>query len=482
MTRLPVCRLVLVLSCTLNPLLADDVTVPPLTESEQSAMNGIEESEVLSTVAFLASDAMAGRNTPSVELNIAAAYVAARFQGAGLEGLGPDGSFLQTTELGQFVVPEQKAVLRNSAGDIRTAGVMFSAPADTSVTAVIAADESPAAVDGKIVVVDELPLPPQAADNPAMILATWSRRLTPLANAKAVAVLVRINDDSLLPEMLNNHAGRALSLPSRFQLPVPVVLVAKDATLDGELTLTMAAAKTASESVSNVVGVLRGSDPELSKQAIVITAHLDHIGRIAGDRGSDPINNGADDNATGVTGVLMLADAFAQRDPRPKRSVIFMTFWGEEKGLLGSQHFAEHPLWPLDCIVANINLEMIGCPEAGAEGKVWCTGWNKSTLGEQLAAGAKRADVEIFNHPQLSEMLYSRSDNFSLVRKGVIAHSFSGGSLHADYHQPTDEVSLLNIPHMTKVIRGLYAGSMPIADGLLTPVKNQSEADSPQKR
>ena len=73
MTRLPVCRLVLVLSCTLNPLLADDVTVPPLTESEQSAMNGIEESEVLSTVAFLASDAMAGRNTPSVELNIAAA-------------------------------------------------------------------------------------------------------------------------------------------------------------------------------------------------------------------------------------------------------------------------------------------------------------------------------------------------------------------------------------------------------------------------
>ena len=146
-----------------------------------------------------------------------------------------------------------------------------------------------------------------------------------------------------------------------------------------------------------------------------------------------------------------------------------MTFWGEEKGLLGSKYFAEHPLWNLDNVVCNINLEMIGRPEENADGKAWGTGWPHSTLGPQMAAGALRADVTIFHHEQFSEMLYARSDNASFVAKGVIAHSFSAGSLHNDYHQPTDEVEKLNIPHMTKIIQGLLAATLPIARGELTP-------------
>ena len=150
-----------------------------------------------------------------------------------------------------------------------------------------------------------------------------------------------------------------------------------------------------------------------------------------------------------------------------------MTFWGEEKGLLGSKHFVKNPLWPLDKVVANINLEMIGRPEDGAESKAWMTGWDKSDLGLLMAEGAKRANVEIFNHKKFGDMLYRQSDNYPFAQAGVIAHSFSAGSLHADYHQPTDEWEKLNLPHMTKIIQGLVAGTLPIANGQLTPIRTK---------
>ena len=450
---------------------ADDGAVRPLNEDEDRVIAGIEESEVLAAVSFLASDEMAGRNTPSTELDIASAYVAARFRGAGLEGPGPDGSFYQTTELTQFAMPEGEATVFANGASISAMGVLFGGEAVTSVTAATTDGKVPADAAGKVVVLEEIPLPPQAVDNPIMMLAIWSRRLAPLANNKAAAILVRTADDSILPEAVRRLRDKPISLPAQFMIACPVILIPSTAVLMGEVTLNSPARQTLATPVRNVIGVLRGSDPEFSKQAILITAHLDHIGRLSGDGQGDRINNGADDNATGVTGVVMLADAFSQLKTRPKRSVVFMTFWGEEKGLLGSKYFADNPLWPLDQTVANVNLEMIGRPEEGAENKAWGTGWNHSTLGEQMAAGAARAGVAIFHHDQFSEMLYTRSDNYSLVQKGVIAHSFSAGSLHNDYHQPSDEISKLNIPHMTQVIKGLFAGTLPIANGELTPKK-----------
>ena len=141
-------------------------------------------------------------------------------------------------------------------------------------------------------------------------------------------------------------------------------------------------------------------------------------------------STGADDNATGVTGVISLADAYAALETRPKRTLIFMAFWGEESGLLGSFHFVKKPLWPLEKIVANINLEMIGRPESGARNKTWVTGWNESNLGSMMAVGAKRVGTMVFEHPRFSgKMLYGASDNWPFVQKGVVAHSFSAGSL-----------------------------------------------------
>ena len=451
--------------------LAQEISVTPLTDDQKAAIQTIEQSEVLSTVSFLASDEMAGRDTPSPELDIAAAYVSARFKGAGLEGLGPDGSYYQTTELTQYLQPRTEAIITRDGMPVECRGVLFGGEKETKVTAKISDGKDLNDVSGKIVVIDEFPLPPQAVDNPGMLVATWSRRVVQIANKGAAAILVRIADDSVLPEAAGRLQEKPLTFPAQFLTLCPVILIGSGADITGEIHVEAPARETVATPVKNVIGVLRGSDPELAKEAIIISAHLDHIGRLSGDRGGDVINNGADDNATGVTAVVSLADAYSSLKQRPKRSVIFMTFWGEEEGLLGSKYYAENPLWPMEKTVANINFEMLGRPEENAEGKAWGTGWTRSNLGHQMAAGAARADVTIFYREDVSEMLYTRSDNYAFVQKGVIAHSFSAGSLHSDYHQPTDEVSRLNIPHMTRIIQGLFAGSLPIADGELTPSK-----------
>jgi hypothetical protein len=406
---------------------------------------------------------MAGRNTPSPELDIASDYVAKRFEAAELEGLGPDGSFFQTTELKQFVLPEAAAQVQSEEKDVKTLGMLFTPVEAAEVKAVVMTGDKPADSSGKIVVVDDFVLPPQAAANPGMVVASWSRRLAPYANKNAAAVLIRVPSDSILPEVLQEQKGKSMNLPAQFVLNIPVILVPAESIPEGEVTVKSPARVEAKAAVRNVVGLLRGSDPEMSKQAVIVSAHLDHIGRLAGDRDGDTINNGADDNATGVTAVVKLAETFTKLKTRPKRSIIFMTFWGEEKGLLGSKYYCNEPLWPLHQTVANINIEMIGRPEVNAEKKMWGTGWTRSTLCQQVAVGAKRAGVDVFHREDVSEMLYTRSDNYSFVQKGVIAHSFSAGSLHSDYHQPSDEVSLLNLPHMTAIIKGLYAGVLPIA-------------------
>lgn len=467
----PIC-LCIVLVLFASALTAEEFSVRPLTDDERSVLRSIQEKQILETVSFLASDEMNGRDTPSKELDVAADFVAERFRKAGLEGLGSDGSFFQTAELFRTSAPISKAVMSVGSDKdvqltvftgineaIRVSGVAYDdAAEDKSATGT----EKP-----RIVVIDELPLPPQAADNPIAALVTYLRRTLPLVRQGAKIVLVRVADDSILFDAAAALQQQPVSIPAQFEPQCAIVLISKAQVLEGEITLEIPANIRQAIPVHNVVGVLRGSDPEAAKQALIISAHLDHIGPAG--RGDDKVNNGADDNASGVTAVLTLADAMAALKQRPQRSVIFMTFWGEEKGLLGSKYFAEHPLWKLDDVVCNINLEMIGRPEENADGKAWGTGWPHSTLGPQMAVGAMRADVTIFHHEKFSEMLYTRSDNASFVARGVIAHSFSAGSLHNDYHQPTDEVGKLHIPHMTKIIQGLLAGILPIAHGELTP-------------
>lgn len=429
------------------------------------SLDAIDERVVTSTVTFLSTDEMLGRDTPSPELTIASAYVAARFRGAGLKGLGEDGSYFQNNEIATVVIPQAGMVIEQDGTAVANFG-MLSADAELysysgEITLVTKDSPSDAKYTGPVcIIVDEF--------EGRRDQSNFMRSLARLRQNGATAILVQVDPEHRLVSQAS-ATSRPKMARTRGGASGHVVLIGKT-DVEGKFELKLPKQTSGKATVRNVIGMIPGSDPKFAKEAIIISAHLDHIGQ----RGSigDTICNGADDNATGVTGVLSLADAYSAMPTAPKRTVIFMTFWGEEKGLLGSRYYCANPIWPLEKTVANINIEMIGRPEPGASGKCWSTGWEESDLSELMSVGAKKVDVLIFQHPTFSGgMLYRASDNAPFVDKGVIAHSFSAGSLHEDYHQPGDEWQKLELRHMTKVIQGLFAGSLPIANGEVTPKK-----------
>jgi len=201
---------------------------------------------------------------------------------------------------------------------------------------------------------------------------------------------------------------------------------------------------------TNVIGILRGSDPKLSKETILLSAHLDHLGVRAGMPG-DNIFNGADDDASGVTAVLELAEALA-KGKQPKRTVVFALFGSEEIGGYGARYFQEHPPVPLESFVANLEFEMIGRPDSAvASHTLWLTGYERSNLGAQLAAHGARLVAD--PHPE--QNFFRRSDNYVLARNGIIAHTVSSYGLHADYHRPSDDLAHIDFAHMTEAIASM---------------------------
>jgi len=433
----------------------------------------ITEGRVKSTISFLASDELAGRATASSQFDIAAAFVASRFRGAGLTG-GAEGSYYHETSIKMFQLPNTPLVAIDSD------------KMPLAHFGLLAAGETSMEFSGDVTIVDlnaELPSSGLSgivagryagdAKGPR-ILSQVVRMASKLSVAGAKVLLLGVATDSELIRLAQQSRDNARIESPQNRFPIPVLLVPESAVKPQSLTLKTPSIIQSSKPMRNVIGVLPGSDPILSKEAILFSAHLDHLG-VRADIG-DGIFNGADDDASGVTAVVTLADAFGAI-PQPKRTILFMTFWGEESGLLGSKQFVATPSWPLDKIVANINIEMIGRPEPGAYGKIWMTGWQESNLGSLMDSASRPQGVEIFNHPSFSARLYRSSDNWSFAEKGVVAHSFSAGSLHSDYHQPDDEWEKLEIPHMTRVIQGLFFASQPLANGTLTPTASKSNAN-----
>jgi len=219
--------------------------------------------------------------------------------------------------------------------------------------------------------------------------------------------------------------------------------------------------------VFNVVGVLPGSDP--AQKAIVFSAHYDHIGVSGPANAPDRIHNGADDDASGTVVVLALAKAYAARAPKPKRTLVFACFTGEEIGGLGSKAYVKAPAIPLDRTLCDVNLEMLGRTFDVGPKRAWVTGYDVTTLGAILAKGAKGAGVEVFADPYPQQQFYLRSDNASFVMKGVMGHSISAGSTHPDYHTPKDEADRIEYENLEALARGIYLGSSLIASGAETP-------------
>jgi hypothetical protein len=211
----------------------------------------------------------------------------------------------------------------------------------------------------------------------------------------------------------------------------------------------------------NVLGIVRGADPQLASEVVVVGAHFDHIGLRTPVDG-DSIANGADDDASGTVAVMEAARIIAA-GPRPKRTVVFAAFTGEEGGGFGSRWYMEHPPFPLDRHVAQIQVEMIGRADslAGGPGKAWLTGFERSTMGSILAA----AGLPVVADPRPAQSFYTRSDNIRFARAGIIAHTLSSFNLHKEYHGVNDESELVDFDHMTALVNLVAKAVRIVADG-----------------
>jgi Peptidase family M28 len=220
----------------------------------------------------------------------------------------------------------------------------------------------------------------------------------------------------------------------------------------------------------NVVAVVRGSDPTLSRTYVAVGAHYDHIG-IQAAVGGDSIANGADDDGSGSVALLEIARSLARAPQRPLRSTLFVWHAGEEKGLLGSARFTERPTVPLDSIVAQINADMIGrngaatadapTSTSGSENTLFVVGPsaapnNQSRVLGQLvdSVNARQPTPFAFNRewdsPTHPERIYFRSDHYSYAKKGIPIVFLTTG-LHEDYHKVTDEPSKIDYAKLTRV-------------------------------
>jgi Iap family predicted aminopeptidase len=223
----------------------------------------------------------------------------------------------------------------------------------------------------------------------------------------------------------------------------------------------------------NVIGILRGSGRQSGSEVILLSAHLDHLG-VNESLSGDTIFNGADDNASGCVAVLELARVLAA-GKRPRRTIYFVGFGAEERGGVGSRYFVSQPPVPLTQIVVNINFEMLGRPDPKvADGTLWLTGYERSTLGPELV----RRGASLVADPRPEQRFFQRSDNYTLALRGVVAHTISSFGLHPDYHRPSDEVAKIDFPFMTRSLNSLVNPIQRLANSNFRPAWLPGQAPS----
>jgi len=483
----------------------------PVLSSLEQGLALIDRDRIEAHLNYLADDALMGRMTGTPEYDEAAAYVAGHFAEIGLEPGGDDGWYQQVPMLARRInVDSARFVFHQDdvektqrwkedfvmAGDkVRpetniTAEVVFvgfgiHAP-DMSYS-----DYDGVDVEGKIVAAfggapDSFPHNERAYYSSGLTKAeaavtrgavgfvglrsrtdqrryTW-KRLSENAGVRPGMSWVNLSGEAAnyFPEL---QGGAVLNVPPAHELfaraPISFeqALDAADAgtplstPLGTEITL---ARKTDHESITspNIIGILRGSDPELANEYVVFTAHLDHIGTGVPING-DTIYNGMYDNAMGTSLLIETARAFAAMPEPPRRSILFIALTGEERGLVGSDYFAHYPTVPSDSLVANVNLDMPLFLYPLAD--VIAFGSEHSSLEQVISKVVQEEELALAPDPVPEEVLFIRSDQYSFVKKGVpsvfLVPGFTstdpdidGGSqfnehLKTHYHQPSDDLS-----------------------------------------
>lgn len=461
------------------------------------AVSLITEEDFAWRIGVIAHDSMQGRDTPSPGLDKTAAWIASEFQRFGLRGGAEGGAFIQRYPLVESAVDLEASSLRVEGGATLRFGAevlpaRVGAAAEVSGGLVVVSGEldgaglQRAGVQGKHVAVM---LPAGAAANRRGLFSVMSA-----AGGAGAASLILVNADG--EESWNGAAAAALrpsvSWPaaaaragavgglamvqlraSAFEAILrdagvePSVLHASGAMrvtpVPGVTLHLTQKVRTGQVSAPNVVGILEGSDPVLRDEYVVFSAHMDHVGFGTPDAQGDSIYNGADDNGSGTVAIMQVAKAMAAMDPAPRRSVIFVAVSGEEKGLWGSQYYAEHPSVPVGAMVANVNADMVG---RNWTDTIVAIGKEHSDLGETLNRVNRR-------HPELGmeaiddiwpeERFYFRSDHVNFARKGVPVLFFFNGP-HEDYHGLDDEPDRIDAEKASRIARLMFYLGVEVAD------------------
>ncbi|WGM46767.1 hypothetical protein KOAAANKH_01640 [Brevundimonas sp. NIBR10] len=401
---------------------------------------------------FLASPALRGRGSATPDEVVAATYVASVFERYGLTPAPDMAGFLQTAPLTRST-PSGHAIL--TVGGVAVAqgeGLSILSASGQRIEGSVATGSDAAAMPRADIV---LVAPPEGPG---------FRPLMGAARAAGAKVIVLRETDTLKQAAARSRPRPGYTLVGEEPGMRPDILVLSADAFDrlaaatGPAVLDPGTPTIEEASTVNAIGWLEGSDPTAG--VVMISAHLDHLGVVDG-----VLMPGANDDASGTAAVMELAHALAA-GPQPKRSILFVAYGAEEIGLLGSQFFGEHPPVPLDRIVANLEIEMIGKQDPNLPaGVMMMTGFDRSDFGPLMKARGALVTAD----PYLEQQFFQRSDNYALALKGIVAHTISGWATIPTYHSAEDTIANLDIGFMTAAIQSLVEPLRSLADGAFTP-------------
>ncbi|WP_240700143.1 M20/M25/M40 family metallo-hydrolase [Sphingomonas gei] len=486
------------------------------------------EAALKAHVAFLASDAMRGRDTGSPELAVAEQYAAAQMLAVGLKPGGPNGAWLQPVPLLAYKPADHGSLVlkRGSAETILEWGKDYiprAVPSNPKLSlsgpVVFAGYGSEAEykglhVKGAIVAVLRDAPHSNASDVRAHLGTPVEQSRTAAAHGAIGIILIEGNarhaiysfaatvphaqseamtwqgspDGGAAPAFSYLGFDGAARLFAGSKIKWDEVLAADKADRKlplGPLGVTATGtANTALRTLTsnNVVGLIEGTDKKA--EYVVISAHLDHVGVGDPDAKGDTIYNGAMDNAVGTASMLEVARAFTASGKRPRRSVLFVAVTAEEQGLVGSDYFAANPTVPKGSIVADVNLDMPVLTYKFEDLVVY--GADRTSIGPTVAAVARAEGLTLTPDPAPEQASFVRSDHYSFVRAGIPAVSLEPGPKgpgkaaidafgEKHYHQPSDEVALIDFSQGVRFVKLNYAIARALADGDQRPLWNKGD-------
>ena len=459
------------------------VTLTAQNDPVKDVINTVVMRDVEAHITFLAADEMRGRNTGSPELEIAANYIASFFKQQGLKPAPGASDYFQPVKLQSTKAPRHvELAINNQVFKMKEDVVLMGGDSASASGEIVFAgygsrdDMVKAKVKGRIVVT----LAGSSGENNiAKALLYDASNKAALAEELGAKALIEI---FALPGMpwpgIAEYLSREkISIEQNTSIPHlwmknsdNAVVTALKETRRATGSVDVRGTYKKKVSARNVIAMIEGTDAKLKNEFIIVSAHYDHVG-VNPAMKPDSILNGARDNAIGTVGMMQTAKYLAKYPP--KRSVLFIALTAEEKGMLGSTWYAEHPLVPLNKTVFNFN-----CDGAGYNDTTMTTtiGLERTSFSADLITASEKFGLKAGNDPAPEQNLYERSDNYSFAVKGIPAINFSPGTKAFDaelmkyYHQPADEVASLDFKYLIKFFRAFVYANHLLANRAERPV------------